>query len=95
MLSSNYNDQVLYLEGDLQVHHLEGIKGELVTWAADPNPLTLDLSQVAEVDIAGLQMVLSFLRSRKSQSKVIGVGPELTKALQITGLAPHFAQFLN
>ena len=95
MLTAEYNDHVLYLEGKLQVHHLACIKSDLVTWAADGNPLTLDISQVREVDVAGLQMVLAFLRSRKSGTKVVGIGAELAKALAITGLTPHFASFTD
>ena len=95
MLTVVYNNQVLSLEGKLQVHHLESIKNDLVTWAADGNPLTLDLSQVQEVDMAGLQIALAFLRSRKSETKVSGIGPELSKALSIVGLTPHFAPFLD
>ena len=95
MLTAEYNDQVLHLIGDLQVHHLESVKSELVAWATDGNPLTLDVSQVQEIDLAGLQMVLAFLRSRKTGIKVTGIGAELAKALALAGLTPHFATFLD
>ncbi len=95
MLSTQYNDQVLYLEGSLQVHHLDGIKDEMVAFAADAKPLTVDVSQIADLDLAGLQMVLAFLGSRKGETKLVGLSKEFGKALSISGLEPHFAPFTN
>lgn len=94
MLSATFNDQVLYLEGDLQVHHLEKIKDDLVGYAVQTEPMTVDLSLVNEVDLAGLQLVLAFLRSRKSETKLDGIGMQLDKAFSISGLKPHFVPYL-
>lgn len=95
MLNTEYNDQVLYVEGELQVHHLEKVKGELAHWAADADSLTLDLSQVVELDVAGLQIVLAFLRSRKGETKVTGISGDFYKALELTGLIPYFTPYMD
>jgi anti-anti-sigma regulatory factor len=77
------------------VHHLEGIKGELVDLAAQDESVTADLSGVEEVDMAGLQMLLSFFRSRKSETKVTGITADMARALEITGLKPHMAPYMR
>jgi anti-anti-sigma factor len=95
MLNCQLNEQVLYLEGQLQVHHLDKIKNELAALANDNQPIQVDFSQVEEVDVAGLQIMLAFLQSRKSATKVQGISAELAKGLAITGLKPFFAKFME
>jgi anti-anti-sigma factor len=95
MLNCQLNEQVLYLEGQLQVHHLDKIKNELVALANDNKPIQVDFSRVEDVDVAGLQIMLAFLQSRKGAAKVQGVSAELAKGLAITGLKPFFAKFME
>jgi anti-anti-sigma factor len=95
MLTIELKDNILYLSGALQVHHLEGIKGELVDLAAEDGSVTVDLSRVEEVDMAGLQMLLSFFRSRKNETKVTGITADIARALEITGLKPHMAPYMQ
>jgi ABC-type transporter Mla MlaB component len=95
MLNCQLNEQVLYLEGQLQVHHLDKIKTDLAALANDNQPLQVDFSRVEDVDVAGLQIMLAFLQSRKSATKVQRLSAELAKGLAITGLEPLFAKFME
>ena len=95
MLNCEYREQVLYLSGQLQVHHLDGIKEDLIFLTGEEDPIQVDLSQVDDVDMAGLQIILAFLRSRKNATKLVGINPDLAKAISITGLEPHLAGYIE
>jgi anti-anti-sigma factor len=95
MLTSELKERILYLSGALQVHHLEAIKNELSELANEEEPLMVDVSRIEELDMAGLQMLLAFLRSRKSETKVTGITSDMARAIEIIGLKPHMASYMQ
>jgi ABC-type transporter Mla MlaB component len=95
MLTSELKDHTLYLTGALQVHHLEGIKDVLMTLVNEEYPLTVEVSRIEDLDIAGLQILLSFLRSRKSETKIAGITPDMARAIEIIGLKPYLASYMQ
>lgn len=76
MLTCALAGQTLSIAGELQVQYLDSLKGSLDQASAVPGPLTVDVSGVTEIDLAGLQLLLAFLRARK------GAGPSLLRGMQ-------------
>ena len=48
----------LPLEGELTIYTAAELKGRLLEALAAPEPLEIDLSQVSEIDTAGLQLLM-------------------------------------
>jgi len=95
VLECHKEDGRLRLQGELRMAFLETLKQELAS-ADTGRELEIDLSQVSEVDLAGLQLLLSYLRSRPSQApaRLKGCTADFRKALELTGLEPHFSAYL-
>lgn len=83
------------MEGELQVSFLERLKDALAPIIEQNGSITIDVSGITEVDVAGLQLILSFLLSRqdRAQTRLTGVGDVFKRALQLTGLAEQYAPF--
>ncbi len=97
MLTCNQVPDGLALEGELQVAFLERLKDALAPALDRAEPLTLDVSGISEIDVAGLQLVLAFLRSRhaETQTRLVGAGEVFKRALDLTGMAEHYAPFMG
>ena len=85
------------LVGELQISFLESLHAKLSEVVHHPGPLVLDLSQISEVDLAGLQVLLSFLRTRDngSATRIVGSPPVLVNALRLVGLEEAFARHMD
>ncbi len=96
MLSCQRDDGVLAISGDLQVQHLADLVQALSACVDLPQDLVLDLTGVMAADLAGLQLLLAFLRSRPPQvsTRLSGLRPPLLNALELTGLDKHLAAYL-
>ncbi len=97
MLTCQSAADTLSIAGKLQVHFLDQILDCLRAALDQPQALTVDVSGVSEVDLAGLQLLLSFLRTRQaiSPTSLRGAQPFLSKAMQLSGLDSHFAAHLS
>jgi ABC-type transporter Mla MlaB component len=97
MLSCELEGGRLALKGELQVGFLERTSNRMAETLASPDPLVVDVAGVSEVDLAGVQLLLSFLQSKKNLAAVSldGVAPIFAKALELTGLAEHYAPFMD
>jgi anti-anti-sigma regulatory factor len=89
--------RTLSIAGELQVQYLESLKDSLDQASTMPEPMTIDVSGVTEIDLAGLQMLLAFLRARKGagSSSLHGIQPSVFKAMQIMGMDALLAEYLD
>jgi len=96
MLTLEESDGGLSLTGELVVHELAGLRARLDEIAAGSGELTLDVSGLEQVDTAGLQLLVAFLRHRGSQDplRLAGLSPALERAAKLTGLEDELAPFL-
>jgi anti-anti-sigma factor len=96
MLTCQGTADTISIAGKLQVHFLDLIQDCLRAALDQPQALTVDLSGVSEVDVAGLQMILSFLNTRRASSptSLRGDQPFLARAMQLSGLDSQFASYL-
>ena len=96
MLTANDQDGRIVISGEMQVRSAEELKK--IFWDAleRPGEVFLDLSGVEDVDVAGLQVLLSFLITKNSDSRagVSSLSPALERAMRLTGTTDHFKQFL-
>jgi len=85
----------LRLKGELRMAFLDTLKRELEE-ADTSRELEIDISEVSEVDVAGLQMLLAYLRSRPqgAPARLKGHAAGFRRALALTGLEPHFSPYL-
>lgn len=97
MLTCALDGRTLSIAGELQVQYLESLKGSLDQASAVHEPLTVDVSGVVEVDLAGLQMLLAFLRARKGvgSTSLLGVQPSVSRAMQLMGMDFLLVEYLD
>jgi anti-anti-sigma factor len=86
----------LDLAGDIRISDLEDITACLSPFLGDQQPVELNLTQIEEVDTAGLQILLAFCREKqdRGQARVTNIPQGMQKALALTGLDGHFRSFL-
>lgn len=75
---------------------LERLRDELAPGLELEQPVTIEVSGITDVDVAGLQLLLSFLVSREDrpQTQMAGAGPVFNRALELTGMKEHYARFM-
>ena len=95
MLDYQFSPGALKLAGELQVQYLDILSEALEPALAEPGPLSLDLSEVREVDVAGLQMLLAFLRGRPEPTNLTHLPRVMRRALELSGLSEQFAPMLD
>ncbi len=79
------------LKGELTIAKAATVKAELLRAISAPGPLELDTTGVAEVDAAGLQLLLTAMRSAaRRNAKVVfpahARGDAVSGALELLGL---------
>ena len=96
MLEWDLSDGVLHLAGGLKIAEAAELAESLEQLVFDQTPLTLDLSQINEADTAGLQILLSFCRTRaeNTQTHIINPSSSFQKVASLTGLDAHFQGYL-
>lgn len=94
----NVDTSMFTIEGELSIYRAAELAQALADWqsqtAAQSTPLTLDLSEVTEMDCAGLQLLLSLLRSTQQAGQVLEIAAAsdaVTEVLGLAGAAPYFA----
>lgn len=82
------------LEGDLTIYTVTQYKEIVLTGVQASSEPAIDLSQVDEIDSAGMQLLL-FAREEaqrlEKQVRLIGCHPTVMKLLQLFGLVERFA----
>jgi len=85
---------VLYLDASLNIQNIEQSAATLRERLASPGALTIDLSRVANVDTAGIQILLAFRNEAPSRGLSLefrGQSAALTQALSVLGLQGQLA----
>jgi len=86
----------LSLSGQLRVQFLDILKEALSQAARQGQAIRVDLSQVREADLAGLQLLLSWLRSDAGPGVHLqGLSGSLARAVDLAGLKEHLAPYLE
>ena len=97
MLDYQLSPSELTLSGQLKVQYLDTLKEALLKAAQQGGLACLNLSQVREVDTAGLQLLLAWLRQPRPQfiPRLTDVPEVVARALRLGGLQSHFAPFME
>ena len=83
----------LAIAQDMTIYHAAEQKTQLLEALAQGQTLELDLSQVAEMDTAGLQLLLLAKREARKgnkEVKLIAHSPAVRELIEFTHLAGHF-----
>lgn len=83
----------LTLAQDMTIYHALEQKSLLLDALSEGETLELDLSQVAAIDTAGLQLLLLIKRESSlagKQLKLTGHSPPVRELIEFTQLAGHF-----
>lgn len=83
----------LAMTQDMTIYHALPQKTELLEALAEGRALELDLSQVSEIDTAGLQLLLLVKREASRAGKEVrltGHSPAVRELIEFTQLAGHF-----
>lgn len=78
---------------DMTVYHAETLKAELMTGLAGQDVIELDLSQVAEIDTAGIQLLM--LAKRESQQmgqtlSIVAHSPAVRELIDFFNIGGYF-----
>jgi len=79
----------LRIAGDLTIYTAADLKAELMNHLAQPGELEIDLSEVSEVDSAGLQLLILAKREGRTM-RLTGHSRAVLDVLDICNLAPYF-----
>ncbi len=96
MVNVKNNDQQsghIAIAGELTIYTVLELKDKLLTGLSATEELELDLSEVDEIDAAGLQLLVMIKRQAAVLDKVvrfIGHSPVVVDLLDLSGLAGFF-----
>jgi anti-anti-sigma regulatory factor len=88
------DESVLCLDATLTIQNIEQFAGLLRERLTKPGAVTIDLSRVANVDTAGIQVLLAFRNEAPSRGLALefrGQTAALTQALGVLGLQGQLA----
>lgn len=92
--SKNNNGQLLLnIEGDMTIYTAAEMKGELMTHMTQPCEREIDVSEVSEMDSAGLQLLILAKREAERQGtslRITGHSRAVLDVLDMCNLAPYF-----
>lgn len=92
--STNKNGQsLLHIEGDMTIYTAAEMKAELMTHIAQPCELEIDLSEVSEMDSAGLQILILVKREAERHGtslRLTGHSRAVLDVLDMCNLASYF-----
>lgn len=81
------------IEQDMTIYHAEALKGELLAGLARSPAFELDLSQVAEIDTSGIQLLMMAKRESQKHGKTLAIvahSPAVQELLDFYNLAAFF-----
>lgn len=82
------------VEGELTVYAVHDLKTRLLAALSDGTPLQIDLSEVSEVDGAGIQLLLATQREARQNGTTLrlnSMAPQVAEALALMDLTHEFA----
>lgn len=87
------SDTGLQLQGELTIYRAEELKPVLLAALADANPLVIDLSEVTELDTAGVQLLMLIKKTAQLQQRELQLvrhSPAVTEVFERLNLAAFF-----
>jgi len=92
--SKNNNGQsLLHIEGDMTIYTAANMKNELMTHMDQPSEREIDLSEVSEMDSAGLQILILAKREAEKHGtslRLIGLSRAVLDVLDMCNFASYF-----
>ncbi len=86
------SDEAVALAGEVTVHDAAALRDGLLPLLDVGEPITIDLSEVRELDLAGLQVLVALVRHRGRDRVVFaGCPEELRRRVQLVGLSDWLA----
>lgn len=74
----------VFLQGELTLSNAEQTKAQILAMLENPDSTNIDMSEVTEIDAAGLQLLLVLLVEAKKMDKTItfsSIGPAVNELL--------------
>ena len=84
---------LLYLSGDMNIYTAAALKDELMTHLAQPGEREIDLSDVSEMDSAGLQLlILAKMEAIRTQNilRLTGHSRAVQEVLDLCNMGSYF-----
>ncbi|WP_262964626.1 STAS domain-containing protein [Methylobacter psychrophilus] len=91
--NKNRQSQRIVIQGELTIYTAMELKNKLLVDLSVTEELELDLSEVGEIDAAGLQLLVMIKQEATTLGKVVrftGHSPVVVKLLDLSGLAGFF-----
>ena len=92
-LADHVAGQRMAIAQDMTIYHAETLKLELLAGLASGEAIELDLSQVAEIDTSGIQLLMLAKRESQKQGKTLAIvahSPAVQELLDFYNLAAFF-----
>ena len=98
-LNQGADEAVLQIKGEMGLADAAELKAALLELAASSGTLRIDCAKVDRVDLAGLQLLCSAVRSAGAQQRQLLVDvsdlPVFQQAISAAGLPAGWNEFLN
>ena len=78
--------EALSLDGELNIYRANDVKAALVAALEAPEPITIDVSKVTEIDSAGIQLLLAAKKGALAKEKTlrfVNHSPALVGAMKL------------
>ena len=92
-LAGRVAGQRMAIEQDMTIYHAEALKVDLLAGLAGSEAVELDLSQVAEIDTSGIQLLMLAKRESQKQGKTLSIvahSPAVQELMDFYNLAAFF-----
>lgn len=83
------------LSGEVTVFNANAVRDQLLGALKETGDLDVDLSEVTEIDTAGVQLILAARREAKARSKAVrfsGCSPVVLDVMGLLGLSAYLAE---
>lgn len=83
-----------HVTGEMTIYHAAEMKGQLLPHLDSCNEMEINLSEVSEIDTAGIQLLLLFKREAARANKLlrfVAHSPATLEALDLLEMSSYFA----
>lgn len=92
-MNSTANTGRLAIDRDMTIYHAEALKSELMDMLEHHQAIELDLSQIAEIDTSGVQLLMLAKRESLKQRKelrIVAHSPAVSELMDFYNIAAYF-----
>jgi anti-anti-sigma factor len=92
-MNSTANTGRLAIDRDMTIYHAEALKSELMDKLEHHQVIELDLSRIAEIDTAGIQLLMLAKRESMKQDKALRIvahSPAVSELMDFYNIAGFF-----